>query len=99
VIVVTEIDGEKHILKDIFLRILKAEPELKLMQGFPEDYIIVRDKDYKQYPIKEQVERIGNSVVLVMARVLVEVNFPYLKIRMRIPNMRINNSQEQLRFA
>ena len=35
--VVVELDGEKYILKDIFLRMLKAEPELKLMQGFPAD--------------------------------------------------------------
>lgn len=40
--VVLDIQGEKYILKDIFLRMLKPE-ELKLMQGFPEDYIIDRD--------------------------------------------------------
>ncbi|MBA4700752.1 MAG: DNA cytosine methyltransferase [Ruminococcus sp.] len=97
--VITEIDGEKYILKDIFLRMLKAEPELKLMQGFPVDYIITRDKNFKPYPIKEQVARIGNSVVPVMAKALVEVNCPYLKIGERIPNMRIENSQGQLRFA
>lgn len=44
--VITEIEGETYILKDIFLRMLKAEPELKLMQGFPDDYIITRDKDF-----------------------------------------------------
>src|SRR5699024_665808 len=36
--VVLDIHGEKYILKDIFLRMLKPE-ELKLMQGFPKDYI------------------------------------------------------------
>ena len=45
--VVTEIDGEKYILKDIFLRMLKAEPELKRMQGFPADYVITHDAEGK----------------------------------------------------
>lgn len=97
--VITEIEEEKYILKDIFLRMLKAEPELKLMQGFPEDYIITRDKEFKKYPIKEQVARIGNSVVPVMAEAIVAANCPYLKIGERVPNMRIDNSQEQIRFA
>lgn len=77
--VVTEIDGEKYILKDIFLRMLKAEPELKRMQGFPADYVITHDAEGKRYPIKEQVARIGNSVVPVMAQVLVAANCSYLR--------------------
>lgn len=98
--VVTEIEGEKYILKDIFLRMLKAEPELKLMQGFPEDYIITRDKDFKRYPIKEQVARIGNSVVPIMAKVLVEANCPYLRIGERMPNMQIETEESgQVKFA
>lgn len=97
--VITEIDGEKYILKDIFLRMLKAEPELKLMQGFPKDYIITMDKNFKRYPIKEQVARIGNSVVPVMAEALVSANCPYLKVGERVPNMQIDDSQEQIRFA
>lgn len=76
--VVTELDGEQYILKDIFLRMLKAEPELKLMQGFPADYIITHDCEGKPYPIKEQVARIGNSVVPIMAKVLVQANCPHL---------------------
>lgn len=76
--VVTEIDGEKYILKDIFLRMLKAEPELKVMQGFPSDYIITHDYEGKAYPLKEQVARIGNSVVPIMAKALVLANCPHL---------------------
>lgn len=76
--VVAELDGEQYILKDIFLRMLKAEPELKLMQGFPADYIITHDYDGKPYPIKEQVARIGNSVVPIMAKALVQANCPHL---------------------
>ena len=79
--VITEIDGEKYILKDIFLRMLKAEPELKVMQGFPSDYIITRDAEGKKYPIKEQVARIGNSVVPIMAENLVAANCKDLRER------------------
>lgn len=96
--VLIEIDGEQYILKDIFLRMLKPE-ELKVMQGFPEDYIINRDIKGKPYPIKEQVARIGNSVVPIMAKKLVESNCPYLKVGSRVPNMRIDDSEGQLRFA
>lgn len=75
---IMDIEGEKYILKDIFLRMLKPE-ELKLMQGFPKDYIIDHDIDLKPYPVKEQVARIGNSVVPNMAQKLVEANCSYLK--------------------
>ena len=96
--VIIEIAGERYILKDIFLRMLKPE-ELKLMQGFPEDYIIDRDYNWKPYPIAKQVARIGNSVVPIMAQKLVEANCPYLKVGERVPNLRIDDSEEQLRFA
>lgn len=95
---VTEINGEKYILKDIFLRMLKPE-ELKLMQGFPEDYIIDHDYDGNRYPVAKQVARIGNSAVPIMAEKLVLANCPYLKVGERMPNMMIDDSQPQLRFA
>ena len=82
--VVTEINGERYILKDIFLRMLKPE-ELKLMQGFPPDYIIDRDYNWKKYPVCEQVKRIGNSVVPIMAEALVSANCQYLKVGERQP--------------
>lgn len=96
--VVMEIEGEKYILKDIFLRMLNPE-ELKLMQGFPADYIIDRDYHWKPYPIAKQVARIGNSVVPIMAQKLVKANCPYLKIGERTPNLMIDDSGDQLRFA
>lgn len=95
---VSEINGEQYILKDIFLRMLKPE-ELKRMQGFPEDYIINKDIEGKPYPVSEQVARIGNSVVPIMAQVLVQANCPYLKVGERMPNMRIDDSGIQLKFA
>ena len=96
--VILDIGGEAYINKDIFLRMLKPE-ELKRMQGFPDDYIIDRDIDWKPYPIKEQVARLGNSVVPVMAETLVRANCSYLKIGERLPNLRINDSENQLKFA
>ena len=97
--VLIDIDGEKYIISDIFLRMLNAE-ELKLMQGFPEDYIITHDLYGKIYPVKERVARIGNSVVPVMAQALVSANCPYLRVGDRTPNCRINVEQSgQLKFA
>lgn len=90
--------GDEYVILDIFLRMLKPE-ELKLGQGFPEDYIIDRDYNGNRYPVSKQVARIGNSVVPVMAKKLVEANCSYLRIGDRMPNMRIDDSREQLRFA
>lgn len=95
---ILDIEGEKYIIKDIFLRMLKPE-ELKLMQGFPKDYIINRDIEWKKYPIKEQVARIGNSVVPIMAEALVKANCPYLKVGERTPNLIIDSRGKQLKFA
>lgn len=97
--VVLDIEGEKYILNDIFLRTLKPE-ELKLMQGFPKDYIIDRDYRWKSYPITKQVARIGNSVVPIMAQKLVEANCQYLKVGERLPNFRTEEERSgQIRFA
>ena len=80
------VEGTKYAITDIFLRMLKPE-ELKLMQGFPKDYIIDHDYMWRKYPTSEQVKRIGNSVVPIMAKTLVEANCPYLKTGNRLPNM------------
>ena len=97
--VITEIDGEKYILKDIFLRMLKPS-ELAVMKGFQTDYIIDRDYNWKKYPTVEQVARIGNSVVPIVAQALVEANCGYLRIGARVPNVNVKEEQTgQLRFA
>lgn len=90
--------GNEYVILDIFLRMLTPE-ELKLAQGFPADYIIDRDINFKPYPVCEQVKRIGNSVVPMMAQKLVEANCPYLKVGDRVPNVRIDYSEPQVRFA
>lgn len=38
-------------------------------------------------------------MVPIMAQKLVEANCPYLKVGERVPNLNIDDSQEQLRFA
>lgn len=96
--VILDIKGEKYIISDIFLRMLKPE-ELKIMQGFPKDYIIDRDYKWKKYPIAKQVARIGNSVVPIMAQKLVEVNCGYLKQGDRARGLIIYRDQKQIRFA
>ena len=60
---------------------------------------MVRDYMGRKYPVSKQVARIGNSVVPIMAQKLVEVNCGYLKVGERVPNMRIDDSGYQLRFA
>lgn len=76
--------GNEYAILDIFLRMLTPE-ELKLAQGFPKDYIIDRDYNWQKYPVCEQVKRIGNSVVPIMAEALVSSNCPYLKVGERLP--------------
>ena len=96
--VALDIRGEKYLISDIFLRMLKPE-ELKMLQGFPKDYIIDRDYMNRPYPIAKQVARIGNSVVPIMAKKLVESNCDYLKVGERVGNMMIDDSGYQLKFA
>lgn len=61
-----------------------------MMQGFPKDYIINHDIEGKRYPVKEQVARIGNSVVPIMAEALVKANCSYLKVGERIPKQEVS---------
>lgn len=90
--------GNEYVILDIYLRMLTPE-ELKLAQGFPKDYIIDRDYRWHPYPTSEQVKRIGNSVVPIMAEVLVNANCSYLKTGERIPNLIIEQEDNQLCFA
>lgn len=71
--VLIDVDGETYTIADIFMRMLKPE-ELKLAQGFPKEYVIDHDIDGREISRKEQVAKIGNSVVPMMARRIVEAN-------------------------
>ena len=98
-LVLVIIDGVTYQIIDIWFRMLKPE-ELKLGQGFSKDYIIdFKMPNGKRYPKSEQVARIGNSVVPIMAEKLCYAACPYLKIGERMPNMKIDDSKAQLRFA
>ena len=68
-LVTVMIKGEPYQIVDIWFRMIKPE-ELKLGQGFLREYIIDHDYTGKKYPVSKRVERIGNSVVPEMAKVL-----------------------------
>ena len=91
--------GSERAVVDICLRMLEPE-ELKLAQGFPKDYIIDRDASWNRYPKSKQVARIGNSVVPVLAKVLVEANCPELIVGERVPCLNVTEEETgQIRMA
>lgn len=92
------IEGQDYQIVDIGLRMLEPK-ELYGCQGFPEDYIIDRDYTGKEYPRSEQVRRCGNAVCPPIPAALVKANLPELCVAERMPNMRIDDTGEQLKFA
>lgn len=92
------IKGVDYQIVDIGLRMLEPK-ELYGCQGFPDDYIIDRDCTGKTYPRSEQVRRCGNAVCPPLPAALVKANLPEMCIAKRQPNLRIDDSQAQLRFA
>lgn len=76
----------------------------KYITDAPAPYI-VKDKDALAFIIQYHGEtRDGDSrgqllTEPIMAQKLVEANCPYLKVGVRVPNLNIDDSQEQLRFA
>lgn len=69
------LNGKKYWIVDILGRNLMPNEMFKA-QGFPENYIIDRDADGKVYSKAAQSARVGNSVVPLMAKLLVQNNFP-----------------------
>lgn len=92
------VQGVDYAIVDIGLRMLEPR-ELYGCQGFPDDYIIDRDCAGKSYSRSEQVKRCGNAVCPPIPAALVRANLPELCVAERMPNMRIDDSQEQLSFA
>ena len=91
--------GDEYALVDIRLRMLNPE-ELKKAQGFPHDYIIDRDYRWHPYPKSEQVKRIGNSVVPMVAEQLVRANVGYLKVGERAYGMNLDVEEDgQIKIA
>lgn len=64
---------ETYQIRDILFRMLKPE-EMKLAQGFPKGYVIDHDAEDNRYPKTEQVAKIGNSVVPLMAAEIAGAN-------------------------
>ncbi|NIK24244.1 DNA cytosine methyltransferase [Paenibacillus lupini] len=71
------VHGQDYAIVDIGMRMLEPH-ELFAAQGFPEEYIISKDADGKQYPKSAQVARCGNSVPPPFAQHLVRANLPEL---------------------
>lgn len=92
------IEGVDYQIVDIGLRMLEPK-ELYGCQGFPDDYIIDKDYEGKAYPRSEQVRRCGNAVCPPIPAALVKANLPELCVAERTPNLRINDTENQLRFA
>ena len=77
-ILIIEINGVQHFISDIGMRMLKAK-ELKLAQGFPEDYIIdIEPYIGKKYSEAKQIARLGNAVCPPVATALIRANCPHL---------------------
>ena len=90
--------GIDYVIVDITLRMLTSE-ELYKAQGFPSDYIIDKDYTGKKYPVVQQVARVGNSVVPILAEALAKANCKELIVGKRVPNMQIDYSKIQYAFA
>lgn len=73
-----KIKGVEYHIVDILGRNLMPH-EMYKAQGFPENYIIDRDAEGKVYSRAAQNARVGNSVVPLMAKLLVQNNFPEFK--------------------
>ena len=92
------IEGVDYQIVDIGLRMLEPK-ELYCCQGFPDDYIIDHDYTGKSYARSEQVKRCGNAVCPPIPAAMVRANLPELCVAERMPNMRIDYSEPQLRFV
>ncbi len=70
------------------MRMLKAQ-ELKLAQGFPEDYLIdIEPYIGKKYSEAKQIARLGNAVCPPVATALVRVNCAYMAYRKPIKTVK-----------
>ena len=74
-ILILLINNVEYFIADIGMRMLKAF-ELKLAQGFPEDYCIdIESKIGKPYSEAKQIARLGNAVCPPVAMALVKANY------------------------
>ena len=73
-----KLNGKSYWIADILGRNLMPN-EMYKAQDFPESYIIDRDADGNTYSKSAQNARVGNSVVPLMAKLLVQGQFPEFK--------------------
>lgn len=74
-ILILEINKAQYFIYDVGMRMLKAK-ELKLAQGFPEDYCIdIESIIGKSYSEAKQIARLGNAVCPPVATALIKVNY------------------------
>lgn len=86
-ILILEINGVKHFISDIGMRMLKAK-ELKLAQGFPADYVIdIEPHIGKKYSEAKQIARLGNAVCPPVATALIKANCAEMAIEKTIRTM------------
>lgn len=71
------INGVEYFISDIGLRMLQPK-ELYKAQGFPDDYIIDKDCNGKEYNKTKQVARCGNAVPPPFSKALVIANCKWL---------------------
>lgn len=91
-ILIIEIDRVQYFISDVGMRMLKAE-ELKLAQGFPEDYIInIEPHIGKKYSEAKQIARLGNAVCPPVAEALVRANCAEIVCRRNISTMEFLNA-------
>ena len=87
-ILIIEINGVQHFIADIGMRMLKAK-ELKLAQGFPEDYIIdIEPYIGKKYSEAKQIARLGNAVCPPVATALIRANCANMAYRKPLKTVR-----------
>lgn len=83
-VLILEIDGVPHFIADVGMRMLKAR-ELKLAQGFPEDYVIdIEPYIGKKYSEAKQIARLGNAVCPPVATALVRANCAEIAYKKRL---------------
>lgn len=80
-----------------------ASTGIEIATGYSVDIAINHDIDHdytgKSYPRSEQVKRCGNAVCPPLPAALVKANLPEMCIAQRQPNLHIDDSNPQLRFA
>lgn len=86
-ILIIEINGEKHFISDVGMRMLRAK-ELMLAQGFPIDYVLdIESAIGKKYCEAKQIARMGNAVCPPVAEALIRANCPEMATKTKIKTM------------